>query len=219
MRLESNRDGTYKVWLSSREYDMFLDHAGDDEALAVAIRLGGEVGLRHGETTRARPEHLKESVVDLSESPTLDAQRTPAGREVVHWLEVHGKDTSGATEDGKRRDALVPPDVVRDLQLFRHKQSLDDEDEYISVTSRSLRRWISDHGDDLAEATGNPDWSHVSTHDLRRYYATTMLQVHGMNPEVVMAVGGWDSYAALRPYLQSPVEEVIAADFARAGLL
>jgi hypothetical protein len=45
------------------------------------------------------------------------------------------------------------------------------------------------------------------------------LQVAGMNPEVVKEVGGWSSYKAMKPYLQSPVQEVIAAEFAAAGML
>ena len=30
-----------------------------------------------------------------------------------------------------------------------------------------------------------------------------------MNPRVVMTVGGWSSFEAMRPYLNSPTEDVI----------
>ena len=39
-----------------------------------------------------------------------------------------------------------------------------------------------------------------------------------MNPRVVMAVGGWDSFAAIEPYLNAPSEDVIDDAFADVGL-
>jgi len=39
-----------------------------------------------------------------------------------------------------------------------------------------------------------------------------------MNPHVVMAVGGWDSFAAIAPYLNAPSEDVIDDAFAELEL-
>ena len=39
-----------------------------------------------------------------------------------------------------------------------------------------------------------------------------------MNPRVVMAVGGWDSFAAIEPYLNAPSEDVIDQAFTEAEL-
>jgi integrase len=218
VRLESNRDGTAKVFLSQREYDRLLEFVTDDQ-LSLVVRLGSEVGLRHAETAAVTHADLSESMVDLSDVPTTDSTDHDQERVMAHWLSVYGKDTSGGREDGKRRDAFVKEAIARDVEFEVHKRDLDPDDEVIPVTARTIRRWVSDLGDRMAGETGNDDWSHLSTHDFRRYYATTMLQVHGMNPEVLMEVGGWDSYEALRPYLQSPVEEVIVAEFAGKGLL
>ncbi len=55
----------------------------------------------------------------------------------------------------------------------------------------------------------NDDWEAVSSHDLRRHYAQRMLVTENMNPRVLMAVGGWNSFQAIEPYLNEPTDEVI----------
>jgi hypothetical protein len=42
-----------------------------------------------------------------------------------------------------------------------------------------------------------------------------LLVDEGMNPRVVMAVGGWSSFAAIEPYLNAPSEDVINEAFAK----
>ena len=69
-----------------------------------------------------------------------------------------------------------------------------------------------------ADAAGDDDFEKVSTHDLRRRLAQRLLVDEQMNPRVVMAVGGWDSFAAIEPYLNAPHEDVIDEAFAEAGL-
>lgn len=60
-----------------------------------------------------------------------------------------------------------------------------------------------------AETTGDADFETVGTPDLRRRFAQRLLVDEQMNPRVVMAVGGWDSFAAVEPYLNAPREGVI----------
>jgi hypothetical protein len=57
--------------------------------------------------------------------------------------------------------------------------------------------------------TGEQQFAHVSLHDLRRRFAQRLLVDEELNPRVVMAVGGWDSFAAIEPYLTEPTEDVI----------
>jgi len=64
-----------------------------------------------------------------------------------------------------------------------------------------------------AEATGDDDFEKVSTYDVRRRFAQRLLVDEQMNPHVVMAVGGWDSFAAIEPYLNAPSEDVIDEAF------
>jgi len=68
----------------------------------------------------------------------------------------------------------------------------------------------------VAEATGDDDFEKVSTHDLRRRFAQRLLVDQQMKPRVVMTVGGWDSFAAIEPYLNAHSEDVINQVFTEA---
>ncbi len=57
------------------------------------------------------------------------------------------------------------------------------------------------------------DWRKASSHDLRRYYAQDLLVRERMNPRIVMQVGGWNSFSAIDPYLNTPTSEVVNAAF------
>ena len=78
------------------------------------------------------------------------------------------------------------------------------------VVGKSARR--------AAEQTGDEDFRHVSSHDLRRRFAQRLLVDNQMNPRVVMSVGGWDSFQAIEPYLNSPSEDVVNSAFEEADL-
>lgn len=69
-----------------------------------------------------------------------------------------------------------------------------------------------------AEETGDDDYRHVSSHDLRRRFAQRLLVDRQMNPRVVMQVGGWDSFQAIEPYLNAPTPEVVNEAFEKAGV-
>lgn len=62
------------------------------------------------------------------------------------------------------------------------------------------------------------DVLHVSSHDLRRRFAQRLLVDEQLNPRVVMAVGGWDSFQAIEPYLNAPTSSVVNEAFDTAGL-
>ena len=66
--------------------------------------------------------------------------------------------------------------------------------------------------------TGEEDFHHVSSHDLRRRFAQRLLVDENMNPRVVMQVGGWSSFQAIEPYLDAPTPEVVNDAFEEAGL-
>ena len=65
-----------------------------------------------------------------------------------------------------------------------------------------------------AEQTGDGDFHHVSSHDLRRRFAQRLLVDENLNPRVVMQVGGGDSFQAIEPYLNAPTPDVVDDAFA-----
>ncbi|MFC7233545.1 hypothetical protein ACFQMM_23205 [Saliphagus sp. GCM10025308] len=71
----------------------------------------------------------------------------------------------------------------------------------------------------LADETGNVRWRHVSSHDLRRSWASHYLVDKQVAVRVMMEIGGWSSYDAIEPYLRKPSPEVIGEEMASASLV
>lgn len=200
MRLEStNREGQYKVWLTDDELEdlrrVAASHRDD-----LVIRLGGEVGLRAFEIPQVCPKHVKRT--DDGEHYRL---RVPAG-----------KDTSG--NGGKPRDAYLPADLEGDLHRFQNAEDIDRGQPFVELTERGVRDVVKRTAERAADETGDDDFRHVSSHDLRRRFAQRLLVDEQVNPRVVMQVGGWDSFAAIEPYLNAPSPSVVNDAFEEADL-
>lgn len=200
MRLESTgRPEQYKVWLTDSELDELRRHAGSARNDLI-IQLGGFVGLRAFEIPQVAPEHVK---------------RTGDGEH--YRLRVpEGKDTTG--NGGKPRDAYLPQSVERDIHTYQQEHDLRDSDPFVDLTESGVRAVVKRVAERTAEETGESDYRHVSSHDLRRRFAQRLLVDEQMNPRVVMAVGGWDSFQAIEPYLNAPSETVVNSAFDTADV-
>jgi len=193
MRIESTAGNEHKIWLTDDEIEA-LRQATTSQRDDIIIQLGAFVGLRAFEIPQVRP---------------VDVKETDSGQ---YRLRVEaGKDTSGG--GGKQRDAYLPDSVERDLQRYQNEHNIAPKDPYIDLSQPGVRAVVRRTAARAAEATGDDDFEKVSTHDLRRRFAQRLLVDQQMNPRVVMAVGGWDSFAAIEPYLNAPSEDVIDEAF------
>jgi len=198
MRLEATAGDEWKVWLTDSEVED-LRRATNSQRDDIVIQLGAFVGLRAFEVPQVRP---------------ADVQETDSGQ---YRLRVRsGKDTTGG--GGKPRDAYLPDGVERDLQRYQNEHNIAPKDPYIDLSQPGVRAVVRRTAARAAEATGDDDFRKVSTHDLRRRFAQRLLVDEQMNPRVVMAVGGWESFAAIEPYLNAPSEDVIDDAFSGVGL-
>lgn len=199
MRLEATEaENETKVWLTDSEIEE-LRRAAASYRDDVTIQLGAFVGLRAFEIPQVSPAGISE---------------TENG-----WYRLRvpeGKDTTGS--GGKPRDAYLPTDVERDLQQFQNVENIAPKEPFVDLTERGVRSVVKRTAEAAAENTGDQDFWKVSSHDLRRRYAQRLLVDQEMNPRVVMQVGGWDSFAAIEPYLNAPTEDVVDAAFAEADL-
>lgn len=194
MRIEATgATEQYNVWLTDKELKE-LRRAAASYRDDIIIQLGGYVGLRAFEIPQINPRHIKET-------------------ETGHYrLRVpEGKDTTG--NGGKPRDAYLPDSVERDLQQFQNAENIAPQSAFIDLTERGVRAAVKRTAEAAAEETGKTDFEHVSSHDLRRRYAQRLLVDRNINPRVVMQVGGWDSFDAIEPYLNSPTPEVVDKAF------
>lgn len=200
MRLEATAKGDeYKVWMTDGELEE-LRRAAATHRDDLIIQLGGYVGLRAFEIPQIQPRHVKRT--DDGEHYRL---RVP-----------EGKDTTGS--GGKPRDAYLPKDVEGDLHRYQNAESIGRTEPFVDLTERGVRGVVKRTAERAADETGDDDFRHVSSHDLRRRFAQRLLVDRQMNPRVVMAVGGWDSFQAIEPYLNSPTPDVVNRAFEEADL-
>ena len=200
MRKETTDGDEVKVWLTDDEIEELRRAAGsrrDD----LIIQLGAFVGLRAFEIPQVQPQHINRSGEDGSHYRL----RVPKG-----------KDTKNG--EGEPRDAYLPKDTERDLYQYARDNDLNDGEPYIDLAPVTVRRAVNNITAEAADRTGKDDFLDVSSHDLRRRFAQRLLVDEGMNPRVVMAVGGWSSFSAIEPYLNSPSEDVINEAFADADI-
>lgn len=187
VRLDDS-DARTKAWLSPDELTRLERAAGAaDWEREIAVQLMGRCGLRASEVPYPGDEHLR-----WSEDGDI-------------WLfEVRGKNTKGG--DPKIRDAWMPEDVADDVHKYSRERGLDSSEPWVSVSKSSVRHWVDDAAERVAAETGDDRWRHVSSHDLRRSWATYHLVERQVDARTMMAIGGWSDYSAIEPYLKEPTE-------------
>ncbi len=180
-----------KCWLTQTELDQLERVAGRaDWEREIAIQLMGRCGLRASEVSYPSDDDLRYST------------------EGDVWLfAVRGKNTKGG---GKQtRDAWMPDSVADDLHKYSRERSLEPDDSWVSVSTDSVRRWVKDAAQTIATEEDAPRWEAVSSHDLRRSWATYHLVERQVDVRTMMSLGGWSDYAAIEPYLAAPTESRI----------
>jgi len=194
MQIDDSGDEV-KVWLSyPNEVDQLARKAREvDWKRRIAILLMGKVGLR------------------ASSVPTGKPQGLTYNEDGEYWqLAVKGKNTKGG--DKATRDTYVPYEVKRELMNYAKERDILPSEPFVDVSTDSVRRWVRETARELTEDTGNDRWDFVSSHDLRRSWATHHLVEKDVGVRVMMEIGGWSSYAAIEPYLAKPTPSKIGAE-------
>jgi hypothetical protein len=104
------------------------------------------------------------------------------------------------------------------LARYQQQTGLNDAHPFIDVKKRQVQNWVSDAADEAAKEAGDDDYRKVSTHDLRRCWASHLLVEEHVSPRIVMALGGWSSYDAIEPYLAAPTKENIIESMSQVSL-
>lgn len=155
-----------KVWLSDDDVTQLVEAAAETER-QIAILLGARCGLRSHEVLSVAPEH----VVDTDSGTMLTV---PEGK------------------GGKYRETPIPDDLATRIRTVGDVRAADDSVSVVSVdTTMSLRNWIQAARESVADDVGDTRWHHVSFHDLRRSWATS-LAAKDVDPLIVCDWGGWN---------------------------
>ncbi|AUV82897.1 site-specific integrase [Salinigranum rubrum] len=187
VRVDDSGDVT-KCWLSPDELTTLERSAGKDGwEREIAVQLMGQCGLRASEVGYPGDHHLR-----YSEDGSV-------------WLfEVRGKNTKGG--DRKTRDAWMPDNVADDVHKYSRERQLDPSESWVNVSTPSVRRWVKEAAKTIADNLDEPRWRSVSSHDLRRSWATYHLVERQVDVRTMMSIGGWSDYSAIEPYLAEPTE-------------
>ena len=178
--------------------DPFTEEGGQLEVAArnvdwereIAIQLMLQCGLRADEVGY----------------PTSEELRWSSGGDC--WLlEVQGKNTKGGSQ--KTRDVWVPEAVAENIQRFVSERDRDNTEPIVSVATSSVRRWVRETAELLADNGEGDRWRSVSSHDLRRSWATYHIVERGVDVRTMMSIGGWSDYSAIEPYLGEATEAKI----------
>lgn len=195
MDIENNKDSTHRVWLTQQDIDTLLKHCTYRQL--VACSLGAKAGLRSKEITQVKPRDI-------------------TSNNNTHYLTIReGKDTTGEKEGGKRRKTIIPESTHSDISRYCMEEGIQQDEQIIKVTPRRLREVIKNAVRETADSTNNKDWLKVSSHDLRRSWGHHLLVAKGMNPRVVMALGGWANYKTMERYLHKATERELEQEWNR----
>lgn len=173
-------------------YERLRDAAGTDRARLV-VRLAGEAGLRPSEIAAVEPRHRTVRVSD--------------GR-AQYFLSVGG-------EDG--REAYLPADLVQMFDRYVSANDVATDERVFPVTPRRIQMIVDEVADRAASAADRPELADVTPTDLRRYYAHSLLVERGIDPSVVLAVGGWSRLGSLDGFVEPATPDEVAAAFAESG--
>jgi integrase len=190
IRVDDSGDVT-KCWLSPDELSTLERAAGEDGwEREISVQLMGRCGLRASEVSYPGDNHLRHS------------------EDGGVWLfEVRGKNTKGGHQ--KTRDAWMPDDVADDVHKYSRERQLDPSESWVDVSTPSVRRWVKEAAKAIADDLDEPRWLSVSSHDLRRSWATYHLVERQVDVRTMMSIGGWSDYSAIEPYLAEPTESRI----------
>jgi site-specific recombinase XerC len=186
IRIDDSGDVT-KCWLSPDELGRLERAAGEDGwEREVALQLMGRCGLRASEVNYPSDEKLR-----YSEKGDL-------------WL------FGGSRKEYERR--LKKRSETRGCLTVWPMTSTNSAESVISrrqtrgSTRVPSRRWVKEAAKRATTDADAARWNSVSSHDLRRSWATYHLVERQVDVRTVMSIGGWSGYSAIEPYLAEPTE-------------
>lgn len=202
MRRRPLADG-YRLYISEPEYEIVLNSA-PDRRTRIVIRIAGEAGPRIGLIARIKRCDFY--------VPTDDDV------EIVLLQIREAKDTTEDDTSGERI-TWVPRDLYDEIIEYCHQENISPNEEIFDVGAERLRQLVKQAGENAANSAGEADFTHLTPHDLRAYFATHMIRRRNVDPEIVKSMGGWNSDEALKPYLDVALPRDIQNELARRGLV
>jgi site-specific recombinase XerC len=178
-----------KCWLDRDELHRLEEAAArSDWQREIALQLMGRCGLRADEVNYPG-----------------DAELRWSEKGECWFVEIRGKNTRGG--EPKLRDAWIPEEVEANVRRFSRERDRQTGEAWVAASKSSVRRWVKEAAAEVAEGASQQErWHKVSSHYLRRSWATYHLVERQADVRTMMAIGGWSDYSAIEPYLAEPTE-------------
>ena len=177
--------------LDGPDYDRLVRSAGAGRQ-EIVVRLAGEAGLRPAEIARLA---------------LGDVESRDRGDRTYYFVRV-GEGDSG-------RLAHLPADLESALATHAAEAGCADDDPIFAVSPRRIQMIVSDAADRAATELDEPALRSVSTRELRRFHARSLLD-RGVDLRVVGEITAWNRIEALAESLDDPDVGEIVASLARA---
>lgn len=201
------KDDMWRVFTDTTEYIRLLDSAYEPPSrsvrsvrlemriMACSLRVDTTSGLTYGQFVK---------------------RKTPEGD--LWFAAIRAKDATEREAETRPRMVYIPDDIMEQIHRHAERHNIGEEDELFECSKRTIQRDVKRSAKNAATATGNEDFKKISSHDLRRYFATHLLYRHQVPPPVVRGLGGWKSDEAMFEYLVLP-NDVLAERLGESGLL
>lgn len=201
------KDDKWRVFLDTDEYRTLLECAYEPPS-----RSARQVRLE----MRLMACSQRVDTVSGLEYGQFEKRETSEGD---RWIcSVEAKDSTDREAETRPRAIYIPKDIMEDVNRYAKRKNLDSDELLFKHSTRTIQRDVKRSAENAATKTGNEDFEKMSSHDLRRYFATHLLFRHEVPPPVVRVLGGWKSDDAMFEYLVLP-DDVLFERLGEAGVL
>ncbi len=192
----------------------------------IIIVLAAWAGLRANEIAKAKVNDIQKCDSSNKLTERDPKEEVEQGEEIQYFLRVaekRKKQNEDFEDLSKERLAFIPKYFVYDLKMLIEKEKLDKNDPLVPnkfgkhYTADGIRQRIYKVSEKAYESTGNSDFKEVSSYDLRRFFAKHTINELGKNPNVIMTVGGWDSWESIEKYIDEPSKSHIKEELKNLG--
>lgn len=201
------KDDRWRVFLDTDEYRTLLQSAYEPPS-----RSARQVRLE----MRLMACSMRVDTVSELRYGQFEKRETPEGDRWVCIVEA--KDSTDREAETRPRAVFIPSDIMSEVQKYADRKNFGPDDLLFPISTRTIQRDVTRSANYAATKTGDGDFRKVSSHDLRRYFATHLLFRHQVPPPVVRVLGGWKSDDAMFEYLVLP-DDVLFERLGEAGLL
>lgn len=213
----SERQEEQSVWMTDKQADKLITSAKTQRD-RVLNQTGLECGGRINELRHIKVRDFIDREVD---------------GELRYFVKL-ATDSESQKTDASKRESWVTRDLWQQVRFLVQDADLGPDDylfqsrtggmlsdkgarDIVKRTAWEAYKTTAQKNEEDEWVNGDDDFKHVSSHDLRRFWANRMLNEYDINPRIVMDMGGWSSFNSMKPYMRPATPENITEEMVDVG--